>query len=258
MPDLPTLPTLEGPTLAPVLGGRAEQLVILLHGVGADGNDLFGLAPYFQEILPGTLFISPDAPFSFDMGPFGYQWFSLRDMSPRARLDGVRETAPILDAFIDEKLIELGLGEDKLLLIGFSQGAMMALHVGLRRERRIAGIISYSGMLAGEELLAAEIKSRPPVLLTHGDADPVLPVAAIGRAEAALKAAGVPVEARIRPALAHGIDDECIRLGRGFIKSLFADLAGWRHKNAILQRLGKPRSLIVCSRPKKTRQPHKI
>ncbi len=222
----PALPILEGPALAPLAGGRAEQLVLFLHGVGADGNDLFGLAPYFQEILPGALFVSPDAPFSFDMGPFGYQWFSLRDMSPRARIEGVKGAAPIIDAFIDEKLIELGLGEDKLLLIGFSQGAMMALHVGLRRERRIAGIISYSGMLAGEELLAAEIKSRPPVLLTHGDADPVLPVAAIGQAEAALKAAGVTVEAHVRPALAHGIDDECIRLGRDFVKGLFGDQAG--------------------------------
>ncbi len=226
MTDLLTLPLLEGPALAPKTAGRAEQLVLLLHGVGADGNDLFGLAPYFQEILPGALFISPDAPFSFDMGPFGYQWFSLRDMSPRARLEGVKGAAPILDAFIDEKLKETGLGEDRLLLIGFSQGAMMALHVGLRRERRIAGIISYSGMLAGEELLAAEIKSRPPVLLTHGDADPVLPVAAIGQAEAALKAVGVPLEAHVRPALAHGIDDECIRLGRDFVKGLFGDLAG--------------------------------
>lgn len=226
MPSHPTLPALEGPALAPVSGDRAEQLVLFLHGVGADGNDLFGLAPYFQEVLPGALFISPDAPFSFDMGPFGYQWFSLRDMSPRARIEGVQGTAPILDAFIDEKLKETGLGEDKLVLIGFSQGAMMALHVGLRRARRIAGIISYSGMLAGGELLAAEIKSRPPVLLTHGDADPVLPVAAIGRAEATLKAVGIPVEAHVRPSLAHGIDDECIRLGRCFIKSLFADQAG--------------------------------
>ncbi len=226
MPDLSTLPTLEGPALAPLTGGRAEQLVILLHGVGADGNDLFGLAPYFQEILPGALFISPDAPFSFDMGPFGCQWFSLQDMSPRARLEGVRGSAPIVDAFIDEKLKETGLDEGKLVLIGFSQGAMMSLHVGLRRRRRIAGIISYSGMLVGEELLAAEIESRPPVLLTHGDADPVLPVAAIGRVETALKAAGVPVEAHIRPGLAHGIDDECIRLGRGFVKGLFADRAG--------------------------------
>lgn len=225
MSDLPTLPLLEGPTLAPKTAGRAEQLVIFLHGVGSDGNDLFGLAPYFQEVLPGALFISPDAPFSFDMGPFGYQWFSLRDMSPRARLEGVQGSAPILDAFIDEKLKETGLGEDKLVLIGFSQGAMMALHVGLRRAHRIAGIISYSGMLAGEELPAAEIKSRPPVLLTHGDADPVLPVAAIGQAEAALKAAGVPVEAHVRSGLAHGIDDECIRLGRGFVKGLFGDLA---------------------------------
>jgi len=214
------LPTLDGPVLAPA-AGTPQKLVLLLHGVGADGNDLIGLAPYFQQVLPDALFISPNAPFPFDMAPFGFQWFSLQDMSPRARLEGVQTAAPILDAFIDAKLTETGLDEDNLVLIGFSQGAMMSLHVGLRREKPVAGIIGYSGMLAGEELLAAEIKSRPPVLLTHGDADPVLPVAALPAAEAGLKAAGVTVEAHIRPGLAHGIDEECIRLGLAFLGKIF-------------------------------------
>ena len=138
MPELPTLPTLDGPTLPPLNGGQTQQLVILLHGVGSDGDDLIGLAHYFQKVAPRALFISPHAPYAFDMAPQGFeggghQWFSLQDMSAEARLAGTQTTAPVLDAFIDQKLAETGLGEGKLALIGFSQGTMMALHVAPRR-----------------------------------------------------------------------------------------------------------------------------
>ncbi|MBT3238855.1 MAG: phospholipase [Rhodospirillaceae bacterium] len=212
------LPVLTGPRLEPASGTDPKQLVILLHGVGADGNDLIGLAPYFQKTLPDALFISPNAPFAFDMAPVGHQWFSLQDFSETARRDGVLGAAPILDRFIDDMLAETGLSEDKLVLIGFSQGTMMSLHVGLRRKTPLAGIIGYSGMLTDAETLKQEIASRPPVLLTHGDADPVLPVAALPDAVAGLEAAGVTVEHHIRPGLPHGIDEECIRLGQEFLK----------------------------------------
>ncbi len=214
-------PRLHGPSLGPASGGAPEQLAILLHGVGADGNDLLGLAPQFQGALPGALFLSPHAPFSFDMAPVGYQWFSIGDFAPETRLAGARAAAPILDAFIDAQLAEHGLDEDRLVLIGFSQGTMMALHVGLRRERRLAGIVGYSGMLAGAEVLAGEIRSRPPVLLVHGDADPVIPVQALPAAVKGLKAAGVQVDSHVRPGLGHGIDAEGVRLGVAFAAGLF-------------------------------------
>ena len=178
------LPTLAGPCLQPATGRAPEQLAILLHGVGADGNDLIGLAPFFQRTLPGALFVSPHAPFPFDMAPAGFQWFSLQDFSPGVRLAGTRAAAPILDAFIDAQLAEHGLAEDKLVLIGFSQGTMMSLHVGPRRARPLAGILGFSGMLAGPRRLADEIKSRPPVLLTHGDADPIVPAQSLPEAVA--------------------------------------------------------------------------
>ena len=215
-------PTLQGPVIPPASGGRPEHLLILLHGLGADGNDLIGLAPLFQQVLPGAWCVAPNAPFPFDMGPFGYQWFGMRDLGPETRREGVLAAAPILDSFIDSVLEEHGLAEDRLALIGFSQGAMMSLHVGLRRERALAGIIGYSGMLVGEDALAAEIRSRPPVLLTHGDADPILPVQALPAAVAGLEAAGVAVESHVRPGLGHGIDEECIRLGREFLGRIFA------------------------------------
>ncbi|MBM3565851.1 MAG: phospholipase [Alphaproteobacteria bacterium] len=215
------LPLLSGPTLPPATGRAPRQIVLLLHGVGADGNDLIGLAPFFQQVLPEAVFISPNAPYAYDMAPFGHQWFSIRDFGPAARLKGTEEAAPILDNFIDHLLAVFGLAEENMALIGFSQGTMMSLHVGLRRAKPLAGIVGYSGMLVGPDLLAGEIKSRPPVLLVHGDADQILPVAALPQAERALKAAGVSVSAHVRPGLAHGIDEEGIRLGQEFLKARF-------------------------------------
>ena len=218
-------PALNGPSLAPASGGEAKQLVILTHGVGSDGDDLIGLAPYFQKILPDALFVSPNAPYAFDMAPpglqEGYQWFSLQDTSPPARLAGTQTAAPILDAFIDAKLAETGLGEENLALIGFSQGTMMALHVGLRRANPVAGIIGYSGMLIGPELLADSIRSRPPVLLVHGAADEVVPVDALPQAVAGLEAVGITVKHHTCPGLGHGLDDDGIRLGMEFLGEVF-------------------------------------
>lgn len=215
------LPALDGPRHGPRSGGRPRQLVVLLHGVGADGNDLIGLAPIFQTALPDALFVSPHAPFPYDMAPVGFQWFSIGTFAPDRRLSGVRQAAPILNAYLDKLLAEVGLADRDLVLVGFSQGTMMALHVGLRREQAIAGIIGYSGILAGAERLTDEIRSRPPVLLVHGEADPLLPVASLPEAVAALEAAGVPVEGHVRPGLGHGIDEEGLRLGLDFLKRVF-------------------------------------
>ena len=212
------LPLLAGPTLPPASGRSPRQAVLLLHGVGADGNDLIGLAPFFQQILPDAAFFSPHAPEKFDMAPSGHQWFSLRDFAPQTRLKGTKAAAPILDHYIDHLLAIFGLKEENMALIGFSQGTMMALHVGPRRARSLAGIIGYSGMLVGPELLAAEIRSRPPVLLVHGEADGVVPVAALDEAKTALDKNKVSVRAHARPGLAHGIDEEGIRLGQEFLR----------------------------------------
>ena len=215
------LPLLNGPALPPATGQPPRQVVLLLHGVGADGNDLIGLAPFFQQVLPEAAFFSPNAPERYDMAPFGHQWFSIRDFSPAARLKGAQAAAPILDHFIDHLLAIFGLVEDNMALIGFSQGTMMSLHVGLRRARPLAGIVGYSGALVGPDLLAAEIRSRPPVLLVHGDADGIVPVEALAQAEKTLKANAVPVATHVRPGLAHGIDEDGIRLGQEFLKARF-------------------------------------
>lgn len=210
------VPVLDGPRLAPE-NRPVRRLMILLHGVGADGNDLFGLAPYYQMVMPDALIVTPNAPFRFDMAPVGYQWFSIQDLETMPRVDGAREAAPALNAFIDSELARCGLAEDRLILAGFSQGAMMALHVGLRRAKPAAAIISHSGMLVGAETLASEIRVRPPVLLTHGAADDVVPPGSLPAAKAALEAAGVPVQAEMVPGLGHGIDETTIRAALRFL-----------------------------------------
>ncbi len=214
---------LDGPSYPPSSGGAAKQLVVLLHGIGADGNDLIALAPFFQNLLPDAFFVAPNAPFPCDMAPFGYQWFSIRDMKADTRLIGARRAAPMVDAFLDAQLDRHGLKDENMVVIGFSQGAMMALHVGLRRARPFAGLISHSGMLVGAEHLATEITARPPVLLTHGSIDDVVPVGSLSLAKAALTLAGVPVEAHEIPGLGHGIDEQTIRLDLRFLGDVFPE-----------------------------------
>lgn len=208
---------LEGPEHGPEAGGAPKKLVLLLHGLGADGNDLIGLAPHWAKALPTSVFVSPNAPFPCDMAPYGYQWFSLQDRDPATILSGVQAARPILDAFIDAQLARFKLTEADTALVGFSQGTMMSLYTAPRRARPVAGVVGFSGALVGAELLAGEIKSRPPVILVHGDADTMVPVQASQAAKAQLEKAGVPVELHIRPGLQHGIDEQGLILGGKFL-----------------------------------------
>ncbi len=209
--------TLSGPSHPPHSGGKAKRLVILLHGLGADGNDLIGLAPYWAPTLPDAEFISPNAPFPCDMAPYGYQWLSARDPSPEGRLAGARAAAGILDSFITEELAKRDLGESDLALVGFSQGCMMSLFVGPRRERPLAGIVGFSGRLIAPEILGAEIRSRPPVLLVHGTDDPMVPYDSMPQSEAALRAAGLAVETLTCPGIGHAIDSNGLQAGGRFL-----------------------------------------
>jgi phospholipase/carboxylesterase len=212
---------LSGPSHLPANGGKAAKLVILLHGLGADGNDLIGLAPYWAPALPDAEFMSPNAPFPCDMAPYGYQWFSVQDRTPGNLLAGVKASAPILDAFIDEALASRGLDETSAALVGFSQGTMMSLYVGLRRAKPFAGIVGFSGRLIGRELLKTEIRARPPVLLVHGTDDPVVPYDSLADAETALKENDVPVETLSCVGMGHSIDqDGLTRAGRFLVSRL--------------------------------------
>lgn len=213
--------TLSGPSVEPASGGPAAQLVILLHGVGVDGSDLIELAPFFATILPDAAFVAPDAPQPFDMAPFGRQWFSLSDRSLPAISAGVRETAPILDAFIDRQIEQWGVQPADVALVGFSQGTMMALHIALRRPRSFAAVVGFSGALVDAESLPGEITARPRTLLIHGDADEVVNPSCLVQAEAALASVGVPVITELRPGLGHGIDGPGAQMALGFLGQVF-------------------------------------
>ncbi len=213
---------LDGPRYGPASGQAPKQLVVLLHGLGADGNDLISLAPYFAQVLPEAAFVSPHALFPCDMAPFGRQWFSLQERTPETMLGGVRMAAPVLDGFLDAELEKAGLTAERLALVGFSQGTMMALHVGLRRAANLATIVGFSGALLAPELLPGEIVSRPPVLLVHGAADEVVPAQALPAAVAALEANRVPVTHELRPGLGHSIDERGLQLAMGFLAEAFA------------------------------------
>ena len=189
---------LDGPRLSP-RSGTARQLVIFLHGYGADGNDLIEIGRAWQPLLPDAAFVSPHAPEPCGQAPVGRQWFALTFRDPNERWVGVNKAAPVLERFIDAELARHRLPPQALALVGFSQGTMMALHVGLRRAVAPAAIVGYSGLLVvppqGElDALAAEIKSRPPVLLVHGDQDELIPAEALFQTTQALAELGVPAE----------------------------------------------------------------
>lgn len=208
---------IDGPRLAPASGGPADCLVIMCHGYGADGNDLIGLAPYWQKLLPGAAFVSPNAPQRCAMSPTGYQWFGITRLDPEEMYRGVCAAAPLLNAFIDQELARHRLDESRLALVGFSQGTMMTLHVGLRRAIAPAAIVGYSGALAGPEKLPDEIRVKPPVLMIHGDSDEMLPVVRMHEAVAALGQAGVAALWHVSQATGHGIAPDGLRLGGQFI-----------------------------------------
>lgn len=204
---------LDGPRLAPASGEAPRQLVIFCHGYGADGNDLISLGQQLQGLLPEAAFVSPHAPDPCAMSPMGRQWFPITRLDPDEYWVGCQAAGPVLDDFITSELERYDLTEADVALVGFSQGTMMALHVGLRRANPLAVIIGFSGALAGAEHLEAEIKSRPPVLLVHGSVDDVVPVAALPLAADTLEQLQVPVSTHISEGLGHGIDPAGLELG---------------------------------------------
>jgi phospholipase/carboxylesterase len=209
--------SLDGPRLDPAEGGAPDSIVVLLHGYGADGEDLISLAPLWARLLPRTLFVSPHAPFPCEINPAGRQWFGFEGVSPEMILAGTRMAASMVDGFLDALISEHELPAERIALVGFSQGAMMALHVAPRRSAPVAGVVSFSGALVAPERLEDEARAKPPILLVHGDADPLVPFASLAQAAAALKAAGFAVATEHRPGLPHAIDQVGLAVGARFL-----------------------------------------
>jgi phospholipase/carboxylesterase len=216
---------LDGPRLAP-RSGRSRQLVVFLHGYGVDGNDLIEIGKVWQPLLPDAAFASPHAPEPCGQAPVGRQWFALTFRDPDERWIGVNQARPVLERFIDAELRRHGLPASALALVGFSQGTMMALHVGLRRAVPPAAIVGYSGLLVAPpdgnvEKFAAEISARPPVLLIHGEEDDLIPAQALFQATQGLAALDVPVQWHMSAGIGHGIDEEGLRHGGEFLAQNF-------------------------------------
>lgn len=216
---------LDGPRLEP-RSSKAKRLVVFLHGYGADGNDLIDIGQAWQQSLPDTAFVSPHAPEPCGQAPVGRQWFELTFRDPGERWTGVNKAAPVLNAFLDEELARYQLPPSALALVGFSQGTMMSLHVGLRRPVPVAAIVGYSGMLVlpndgPAAAVKADITARPPVLLIHGDRDDLIPAQALFHSSGALAELEIPTEWHLSQGTGHGIDGEGLRHGGEFLAGRF-------------------------------------
>jgi phospholipase/carboxylesterase len=204
------------------LSGETRSAVIFLHGYGANGADLLGLADPLSEHMPDTMFIAPDAPEACAGAPFGFQWFPIPwidGSSEEESRQGLYRAAEDLNAFLDAVMVDEDLLPEQVMLFGFSQGTMMSLHVAPRREDPVAGICAFSGRLLEPELLADEAECRPAVLLVHGDQDDVVPVQSLPQAAEALQEAGwKEVYAHIMDGTAHGIAPDGLSVALAFMR----------------------------------------
>lgn len=205
--------------------GQADSMVIFLHGYGADGRDLLGLADPLAPHLPNTLFLAPNAPERCGMNPMGYQWFPIPwidGSSEEEAAAGLARASADLNAFLDRAMIDADMIPEQVALVGFSQGTMMSLHVAPRRDEAFAGVVGFSGRLLSPETLADEVIVRPPVLLIHGDRDDVVPIASLPEAAEALQGAGwTEVYAHVMKGTAHGIAPDGLSVALAFLRERF-------------------------------------
>ena len=199
---------LTGPELSTKNGNKPKQLIIFLHGVGADGDNLIDIANVLGPHFPDAYFLSPNAPFPYDMASSGYQWFQFRDISEENLLKGLNKAMPYLNEFVDHQLKRFNLTEQDLAVIGFSQGSMIALHTFPRRSKPIALIAALSGTIVAPHLLEKELKSKPSILLMHGEKDQVVPVKFMKLSSQALKNLDFNIKTHIYPNLEHSINQE--------------------------------------------------
>ena len=211
---------LSGPMLLPKSGAQPTMAVVLLHGYGSDGNDLIGLAPYWQDLLPEALFVAPNAPEPCQMIESGYQWFDVAFDGDRlaSRQTGVETARPVLMEFLEAMWAQTGITPESTLLGGFSQGAMMALHTGLSMERPLMGVLAFAGAFLPPPEFGSRVHAKPPVCLIHGEMDDVVEPARSVEADAALRAGGYDVSYHVSPGTGHSIAPDGLAFATEFIR----------------------------------------
>jgi phospholipase/carboxylesterase len=214
---------IDGPRMPPAAGGKPDSLVVFLHGYGANGADLISLAPYWAKLLPRTQFLAPDAPTPVPGAAGGYQWFPITSLNPAAMASGVKQAGPMVERFLARECERYGLAMNRVALVGFSQGTMLSLSVGLRQKEMAPGaIVGFSGVLADGADLKATKGKVPPVLLVHGSADDLIPVSALFTSAQGLCAAEIPVEWKISYGVGHGIAPDGMDRAGAFLKRFLA------------------------------------
>ena len=209
--------TLSGPMLPPKSGGQPRQLMVLLHGYGADGQDLISLGSQWRDLWPDMLFVSPNAPDVCDQMPSGYQWFPVGGPLPIRRVEGVEAARPVIVNFLIDLWGQTGISPANTVLAGFSQGAMMALHVGTSLDQTLAGIVAFSGAYVPFSDRGSHKFAKPPVALIHGDMDGVVDTDLSRQAATALMADGFDVTLHISPGVAHGISPDGLDFTTAFL-----------------------------------------
>lgn len=213
---------LSGPMVPPKNGGAPKQAVVLLHGYGSDGQDLIGLAAYWRDLLPDALFVAPNAPEPCRGNPGGYQWFPVTPEDLPYRFDGASKAQPVIAGFLRDLWAQTGLGPSDTILGGFSQGAMMALHMGLTLDEALMGVIGFSGALIAPEGFATYSGPRPPVCLVHGDRDPVVDPSLSEEAAAVLRSKGFSVSYHVEAGAGHTIAEDGLAFAGEFIAAVAA------------------------------------
>ena len=204
-----------------------EWLVLFLHGYGSSGADLMNFADFWEASMPNVAFVAPDGPTPAKEG--GFQWVGKRPGADPKLYDDAVAVQPIIDVFVDEELARLNLDASRLAIVGFSQGTLMTLHMGLRRKVAPAALLGYAGGLVGRERLAEEMTARPPVMLINGELDELAPVYGMHVAVKALSEAGVVVAGQAVPNLDHAVNADALIFGGRFLLSAFA----YRQKHGV-------------------------
>ena len=211
--------TLDGPTVNP-LSGTTKSVVIFFHGYGANGKDLISISEAWQNALPDTKFYSPNAPFKCDFGIDSYQWFDLAERNETEIKKGLLKIKPIINEYLDSVLIENNITEEKVCVVGFSQGTIMALYHLTKRDKACAGVIGYSGMLFNDQDFERKIRCKFPILLYHGKNDPIISSSSSEIAKDTLDKFDFNVECIIQPNLEHGIDLNGLHKGKDFLEKI--------------------------------------